>query len=274
MSIANTYVLKDRWLAADVWQSILSEARLAASQQPDMGSYFYASILSHKDFENAISFLLASRLENAEVPAMMLRAVMLEVMQDKPKIVLAMLADLMAHYERDAACDQTMLPLLYFKGFHALQAHRIAHQLWLAGRKTLAVFLQHRVNELFDVDIHPAAVFGKGIMLDHATGIVVGETSVVGDDVSFLHGVTLGGSGAERGDRHPKIGNGVLLSAGAKLLGNIEVGENARVGAGSLVLSDVAANSTVAGVPAKKVGTVRQTMPSLDMDHRINESLE
>lgn len=251
-----------------VWDAILREARHAAAGQSEMASYYYVNVLNHRNFSESIRYSLSNRLANRQMSAMTLHSLMTEAMTTEPQIIEAMLADLLAHYERDAACDQYILPLLFFKGYHALQTHRIAHYFWSQNRKTLAHFLQHRIAELFDVDIHPAAQFGRGIMLDHATGIVVGETTVVGDDVSMLHGVTLGGSGAANGKRHPTIGRGVLLSNGAKVLGNITVGDNAKIGAGSVVLNSVETNATVVGVPAKQVGKKQQT-PSLDMDHRL-----
>ena len=176
-----------------------------------------------------------------------------------------------AIYERDPACDEYSLPLLYFKGFHAVQAHRINHWLYQNGRKTLAYFLQNRMSEVFGVDIHPAARFGHGLMLDHATGFVAGETAVLGNNISILHGVTLGGSGKESGDRHPKIGNGVMIGANASILGNIRIGENAKIGAGSVVVADVPSSITVVGVPAKPVGRSVKA-PSADMDQNIDLS--
>ena len=252
-----------------IWQEIEQEARNAAAKQSEMASYYYVNVLNHKNFSESIRYSLSNRLANRQMSAMTLHSLMSQAMEAEPDIVHSMLADLLAHYERDAACDQYILPLLFFKGYHAMQAHRIAHYYWGQNRKTLAYFLQHRINELFDVDIHPAAQFGQGVMLDHATGIVVGETAIVENNVSLLHGVTLGGSGAAGGQRHPTIRSGVLLSNGAKLLGNIEIGENAKVGAGSVVLESVLANTTVAGVPAKQVGKKKQQTPSLDMDHRL-----
>jgi len=227
-----------------IWQEIELEARNAAAKQSEMASYYYVNVLNHKNFSESIRYSLSNRLANRQMSAMTLHSLMSQAMEAEPDIVHSMLADLLAHYERDAACDQYILPLLFFKGYHAMQAHRIAH-------------------------FHPAAQFGQGVMLDHATGIVVGETAIVENNVSLLHGVTLGGSGAAGGQRHPTIRSGVLLSNGAKLLGNIEIGENAKVGAGSVVLESVLANTTVAGVPAKQVGKKKQQTPSLDMDHRL-----
>ncbi|MEO0443166.1 MAG: serine O-acetyltransferase [Pseudomonadota bacterium] len=254
-----------------VWQAILKEAREASRDQPLMASFFHSNVINHQSFADSIAFYLSSRLASDAIPAMTIRTVFEQAIQNKPDIVDCMLDDLLAHYTRDAACDQYIIPLLYFKGFHALQCYRIAHWLWSQQRDMLAIYLQHRISELFAVDIHPAAQIGSGIMLDHATGLVIGETAVIGNDVSILHGVTLGGSGASGGNRHPKIGSGVLLSAGAKLLGNITVGDGAKIGAGSLVLTDVPARVTVAGVPAKQVGRARVDKPSLAMDHSIDQ---
>lgn len=252
-----------------VWCEIAKEARQASQAQPVMASFFHSNVLNHSSLQEAISFYLASRMASATVPAMTVQSVFQEALTHSPHILEQMLNDLLAHYTRDAACDQYIIPLLYFKGFHAIQSYRIAHWLWQQDRRVLALYFQHRISELFDVDIHPAARLGSGIMLDHATGLVIGETAVVSDDVSILHAVTLGGSGAQGGDRHPKVGRGVLLSTGAKLLGDITIGEGAKIGAGSLVLEDVPPHVTVAGVPAKQVGRARVEMPSLEMDHRL-----
>lgn len=255
---------------ATVWKAIVKEARAASSAQPVMASFFHSNVLNHNSFQESISFYLASLLGCKTIPSMTVQSVFQQALADQPILAEQMLNDLLAHYTRDAACDQYVMPLLYFKGFHALQSYRIAHWLWQQQRYTLAQYFQYRISELFDVDIHPAAVIGSGIMLDHATGLVIGETSVIEDDVSILHGVTLGGSGCARCDRHPKVRRGVLLSAGAKVLGNINVGEGAKIGAGSIVLEDVEPHTTVAGVPAKQVGRASSAMPSLDMDHNID----
>ena len=200
------------------------------------------------------------------LPTMLIRDVITEAMVDDPDILRAAEIDMLATYSRDAACRDLTTPFLFFKGYHALQAHRIAHWLWLQERHTLAQFFQGQMSVTLGVDFHPAAQIGSGIMLDHATGIVVGETAVIEDDVSILHSVTLGGTGKESGDRHPKIRRGVLLAAGCKVIGNIEVGEGAKVGAGSVVLQNVPPHVTVAGVPAKVVGNTTGTVPSHDMD--------
>ena len=201
--------------------------------------------------------------------ARLLREVMLAALDSDTAIRRAVRLDLQAVEDRDSACHEIYIPFLYFKGFHALQTYRVAHWLWKAGRQSLALFFQNRMSTEFGVDIHPAARLGHGIMLDHATGLVIGETAVVGNNVSMLQSVTLGGTGKDEGDRHPKIGDGVLISAGAKILGNIRVGDGAKVGAGSVVLEDVPAHTTVAGVPARVVGRPASAQPALEMDHHF-----
>ncbi len=260
-------------LCDPIWSALRAQALELAQNEPSLASLAHATILNHELLEDALSYHLARKIGSEEVSAMLAREIFEQALDADPDIGEAVRADLSAVFERDAACHSYVEAFLFFKGFHALQCHRIAHWLWLKGRTTLAHFLQSRVSELFAVDIHPAARIGRGIMMDHATGIVIGETAIVEDDVSMLHGVTLGGSGKETGDRHPKIRRGVLLSAGAKVLGNIEVGENSRVGAGSVVIYPVPPNCTVAGVPARVVGCAGSERPSQTMDHRI-ESLE
>ena len=253
---------------ADLWPVLRREARAKASEEPILGSYFHATVLNHHSFGAALSFRLASKLDNPMLPTMLIRDVIQEAIEADPSILQSAANDMMATFNRDPACEDPLTPFLFFKGFHALQAHRIAHWLWRQGRKTLAHFFQNQISVTLGVDIHPAAQFGAGIMLDHATGLVAGETAVVGDDVSILHAVTLGGTGKESGDRHPKIGRGVLLAAGCKIIGNIEVGEGAKVGAGSVVLEDVPDHVTVAGIPAKIVGQT-QGLPAHAMDQRL-----
>lgn len=256
----------------DIWLAIRSEAALASREEPALASFYHASIINHDSFASAISFHLANKLDSQAVPAMMIREVFELAMAQETSIEAAMRADICAYCERDPACDRYFIPLLFFKGFHALQAYRFAHHLWLRGRQSLALYLQNQISEAFDVDIHPGARIGKGIMIDHATGVVIGETAVIEDNVSLLHGVTLGGAGRSAGDRHPKIRQGVLISTGAKILGNIEVGEGAKVGAGSVVLESVPAHTTVAGVPARVVGRPRGDNPARDMDHNLNST--
>ena len=250
-----------------IWERIFKETQKHANEEPILASFLHATILNHCELEQALSFHLANQLHSATASSLLLREVIMQALESDESIRDAVRADLEAVLDRDSACHELYIPFLYFKGFHALQTHRVAHWLWKEGREPLALFFQNRVSSEFGVDIHPAARMGQGIMLDHATGLVIGETAVVGNNVSILQSVTLGGTGKEDGDRHPKIGDGVLISAGAKILGNIRVGEGAKVGAGSVVLEDVPAHTTVAGVPAKIVGRPASDQPALEMDH-------
>lgn len=250
-----------------VWERILKETRQHASEEPILASFLHATILNHYELEQALSFHLANQLHSATASSLLLREVILQAMESDADIREAVRGDLQAVLDRDSACHELYIPFLYFKGFHALQTQRVSHWLWKEGRQPLALFFQNRMSAEFGVDIHPAARMGHGILLDHATGLVIGETAVVGNNVSILQSVTLGGTGKEDGDRHPKIGDGVLISAGAKILGNIRVGDGAKVGAGSVVLEDVPAHTTVAGVPAKVVGRPASDQPALEMEH-------
>jgi len=254
-----------------VWRQLRASAEAASREEPQLGSQMNAVILSHDDLAGALSFQIARKLADGEMSAMSVREVCLSAFVADPSIVEAAEADLQAVAERDPAIRNLLQPFLYFKGFQALQGWRVAHWLWGRGRETLAFHFQSRISELFQLDIHPAARLGKGLFLDHGTGIVIGETAVVGDDVSMLHGVTLGGTGAERGDRHPKIGKGVLLGAGAKVLGNIAVGDYAKVASGSVVLKPVPSGCTVAGVPARLVNCPTGAEPARTMDHTLAE---
>lgn len=256
-------------LEKDLWTSLREAAEEAAREEPQLASQLNAVILSHDDLAGALSFQIARKLGDAELAAMTIREVALSAFAADPKIVEAAEADLCAVLERDPAIRTPLQPFLYFKGYQALQAWRVAHWLWEEGRDTLAFHFQSRISELFQLDIHPAAQIGKGVFVDHGTGIVIGETAVVGDEVSMLHAVTLGGTGAERGDRHPKIGKGVLLGAGAKILGNITIGDNAKVASGSVVLKPVPAGCTVAGVPARTVNCPTDATPARTMDHTL-----
>ena len=255
-----------------IWSALRAEAETLADKEPALGSLVHATILNHDRFEDALAYLLATKIGDDGVSPMLAREIFEEAMKGEADIGAAARADLSAIFDRDPACHSHVQAFLFFKGFHALQCHRIAHWLFTHGRAPLAYFVQSRVSELFAVDIHPGARIGRGVFVDHATGIVIGETAVVEDDVSMLHGVTLGGTGKESGDRHPKIRRGVLLSVGAKVLGNIEVGEYSRVAAGSVVLKDVAANCTVAGVPAKVVGCAGCDRPSQAMNQVIADN--
>jgi len=253
----------------DLWRQLRSSAEEAARAEPSLASQLYAVVLSHDDLAGALSYQIARKLGDAELGAMAVREIAREAFAADPAIITAAEADLQAVLERDPAIRSLIQPFLYFKGFQALQAHRVAHWLWRQGRETLAFHVQSRMSELFQVDIHPAAKIGAGIFIDHGTGVVIGETAVVGDEVSMLHAVTLGGTGAERGDRHPKIGRGVLLGAGAKVLGNITVGDYAKIASGSVVLKPVPAGCTAAGVPARLVNCPTCETPARTMDHTL-----
>lgn len=254
-----------------IWRAMREEAQSHSANEPVLASFYHAAILNHASIESALSYLLAASMDSTDVPAMLLREVCDEALANDPSISEAMQNDARACVDRDPACQFYTLPFLYFKGFQALQIHRVAHFLWQQKRHSLALYLQNRCAGLFGVDIHPAVIIGSGIMMDHATGIVMGETARVGDNVSMLHGVTLGGSGTGCGVRHPQIEDGVLLAAGAKLLGPITVGSGAKVAAGSVVLDDVPAHCTVAGVPAKIVGAPKEHAPALQMDQSIDD---
>lgn len=252
-----------------IWESIREEARADSEREPILASFLHATILNHTRLEDALSFHLASKLGSPNIHTMSVREVIDEALAGEGSISEAIRADISAVVERDPACGGHSVPLLYYKGYHALQAYRVAHWLWSQGRRAFARHMQSRIAEEFSVDIHPAARLGKGILIDHAHGIVIGETAVVEDDVSILHEVTLGGTGKISGDRHPKVRRGVLLGVGAKILGNVEIGEGAKVAAGSLVLMNVPAHSTVAGVPARVVGRPMSSSPAHEMDHAL-----
>lgn len=252
-----------------VWHRICDEAEAAIKAEPLIGGMMHACILHHKTFEDALGYRLSMKLASSEMSEQILREITDEAYANDASLAAAARADIVAIFDRDPACHRFLQPLMFFKGFQAVQAYRIGHWLWKHGRRDLAYFVQMRVSELFGVDIHPAARIGQGIMIDHAHSIVVGETAVVGDNVSMLHSVTLGGTGKEDDDRHPKIGNGVLIGAGAKVLGNITVGHCSRVAAGSVVLEDVPPMKTVAGVPARIVGEAGCAQPSRSMNQFI-----
>lgn len=252
-----------------LWQTIRDETWREAESEPILASFLHATILNHDTLEAALSFHLAHKLDSATASALLVREVIEAALHGDAAIGEAIRCDIRAIKERDSACIGFSVPFLYFKGFHALEAYRVAHWLWQQGRESLALFFQNRISCEFGVDIHPAARIGRGVMMDHATGIVVGETAVIGNNVSIMQSVTLGGTGKEHGDRHPKVGDGVLLSAGAKVLGNIHIGEGAQVCAGSVVLKDVPPHTTVAGVPAKIVGKPSCAQPALEMNHRV-----
>ncbi len=249
-----------------LWMAIRQEAEATVEATPALAGFIYSTVLSHERLEDAVCHRLAHRLSQMEVDADVLSKTFGRVLDGHRELGEIFRADLAAVFDRDPACHRVLEPLLYFKGFHALTTHRFAHVLWTAGESDLALYLQSQSSSVFGVDIHPAADIGQGIMIDHATGVVIGETAVVGDNTSILHDVTLGGSGKEGGDRHPKIGQCVLIGAGAKVLGNIRVGNCARIAAGSVVLNDVPKETTVAGVPAKVVGPAGCPEPARTMN--------
>jgi serine O-acetyltransferase len=250
-----------------VWARIRDEAEAIVRNEPEIGTFIYSSILHHDTLETAVVHRVAQRLDHADVSAELIAQAYTDALEAQPKIGEAFRADIVAVFDRDPATDRFIEPVLYYKGFHAIQTHRLAHWLWNQGRKDFAYYLQSRSSAVFQCDIHPAATVGRGIFLDHATGLVVGETARIGDNVSMLHDVTLGGTGKDHGDRHPKIADGVLIGAGAKIIGNIEIGHCSRVAAGSVVLKAVPHNVTVAGIPAKVVGDSPCEEPSRTMDH-------
>ena len=235
-------------------------------REPVLVSFLFASVLRHDKLEDGLGVVLANKLQTPDLPTILLHDLINEALADDVSIRAAIRADLLAARTRDPAARGYAQPFLYYKGFHALQTYRVAHWLWRRGRQALAVHLQNRISEAFGVDVHPAARIGSGIIIDHGTSVVIGETAVVEDNVSLLHEVTLGGTGKETGDRHPKVRRGVLIGAGAKILGNIEVGMGAKVGAGSVVLRDVPPHTTVAGIPARVVGRCTVAEPALEMD--------
>src|SRR5690349_14804792 len=255
-----------------VWSRVRHEAEEVVRREPEIASFIYASILHHETLEGAIVHRLAERLDHVEVSGELIRQAYTSALEAEPGIGDAFRADIMAVVDRDPATSRCIEPVLYYKGFHAIQTYRLMHWLWGKGRKDFAFYLQSRASSVFQCDINPAARIGRGIFFDHATGVVVGETAVIEDDVSILHGVTLGGTGKEHEDRHPKIRRGVMIGAGAKILGNIEVGHRARVAAGSVVVKPVPNNVTVAGVPAKVVGTAGCAEPSRFMDQMLYDA--
>ncbi len=252
-----------------VWRQITDEAEAVIANEPLLGALVHGGILHHGSLARALSYRIAMKLASSEMSDQLLREIIEAAFAADPVLEVAARADLMAVYERDPACHRLIQPILFFKGYQALQSYRVAHWLWDEGRRDMAYFVQMRVSELFGVDVHPAARLGQGIMIDHAHSIVIGETAVVGDNVSMLHSVTLGGTGKDGDDRHPKIGHGVLIGAGAKVLGNIRVGNCSRIAAGSVVLQDVPACKTVAGVPARIVGEAGCDQPAITMNQRL-----
>ena len=256
-----------------VWTRIRREAEEIVRREPELASFIYATVLHHDNLEAAIVQRLADRLDHAVLSGDLIRQAYADALEDVPSLGEIFRADLMATVDRDPATHRLIDPVLYYKGFHAIQTHRLMHWLWEKGRRDFALYLQSRSSAVFQCDIHPAARIGRGIFLDHATGLVVGETAEIGDDVSMLHDVTLGGTGKEWEDRHPKIRYGVMIGAGAKILGNIEVGHCARIAAGSVVIKPVPNNVTVAGVPAKVVGQAGCPEPARTMDQMFPDGI-
>jgi serine O-acetyltransferase len=252
-----------------IWSAVRREAAEAVERDPLLAAFLYSTILNHDSLEGAVIHRLSERLDHPDVGADLIRQTYAMMVRETPDWSTTVRVDIQAYYDRDPACDRFLMPVLYFKGFHAIQTHRLAHWLWKSGRKDFALYLQSRSSSVFGTDINPAAPIGKGIFVDHATGLVVGATAVVEDNVSILQGVTLGGTGKESGDRHPKIRHGVLIGAGAKILGNIEIGHCAKVAAGSVVLKPVPPNKVVAGVPARVVGEAGCDEPSRAMDQLL-----
>lgn len=256
-----------------IWFAVQAEAQAIVKAEPAMASFVFATVLNHDRLEDAIIHRIAQRLDSNVVSAETIRRAFDAALAADPVLGEVMRCDIAAVYERDPACDRQIEVLLYFKGFHAIQTHRLAHWLWLGGQRDFALYLQSRSSEVFQTDIHPAVPMGRGIFLDHATGLVVGRTAVIEDNVSILQGVTLGGTGKESGDRHPKVRHGVLIGAGAKILGNIEIGAGSKVAAGSVVLHAVAPHSTVAGVPARLIGQAGANDPARTMDQTFTDDL-
>lgn len=256
-------------LTAAIWQSLREQAQQLSANEPLLASFAHSCVLKHNELGASMAFILSNKLADGVMPAMTLYELFLTAYAEKPLITCRVANDIRAVYDRDPAVDNHLTVLLYLKGFHAIQTHRIAHYLWHHGRKDTALYIQNRNSIVSGVDIHPAACIGQGVMFDHATGIVVGETAVIEDNVSILQGVTLGGTGKESGDRHPKVRRDVMIGSGAKILGNIEIGEGAKVGAGSVVLRDVAPHTTVVGVPAVKVGEPQSPTPCSDMNQNV-----
>ena len=254
-----------------IWKQLRAEAEGVVASEPALAGFVYTTILNHGRLENAVAHRIADRLDSATLDGGVINRAFAEMAEASRDYSVALRADLVAVYDRDPACTRFIEPVLYFKGFHAIETHRLAHWLYGTGQQDLALYLQSRASEVFQVDINPAVPMGKGIFIDHATGVVIGATAIIEDDVSILQNVTLGGTGKESGDRHPKVRRGVLIGAGAKVLGNIEIGSCSRVAAGSVVLKPVPANATVAGVPAKVVGQAGCAEPSRTMDQMLRD---
>ncbi|XP_061373078.1 serine acetyltransferase 2-like [Gastrolobium bilobum] len=248
-----------------IWDAVRVEAKLEAEREPILSSFYYASILSHECLEQALAFVIVNRLQDPTLLPTQLMDIFCKVMMHDKGIQRSIRLDIQAFKDRDPACLSYSSALLYMKGYHSLQVYRVAHALWGQGRKVLALALHSRVNEVFGVDIHPASKIGEAILLDHGTGLVIGETAVIGNRVSLMQGVTIGGTGKEVGNRHPKVADGVLIGASATILGNIRIGEGVMIAAGSVVLKEVPPHSIVAGIPAEVIGHLCELEPSLTM---------
>ena len=257
-----------------VWQAVCKEAEAMVQKEPLLGTFIYSTILNQPNLEAAVIHRVSERLHNRDVHADIIRRSFEEMLAADPSWAQVLRSDIAAVYDRDPACERLIEPILYFKGFHAIQTHRLAYWNFHNGHKDFALYLQSRSSQTFQTDINPQARIGRGLFMDHATGVVIGATAVIGDDVSILHGVTLGGTGKEGADRHPKISDGVLIGAGAAVLGNIRVGKCSRIAAGSMVIKPVEANVTVAGVPARVVGVAGCSEPSRTMDQILAEQSE
>ena len=253
------------------WSELCGHARDILEREPALATLLHETVLDRSSFAESLTFRITRKLENHAASIEVLHGIFLEAFLHEPRILQEIACDMLAVNERDPACINILTPLLYFKGFQSLVCYRVAHHLWKQDRREFALYLQSLISETFSVDIHPAASIGCGILLDHATGFVAGETAVVESDVSILHGVTLGGTGKDRGDRHPKVRSGVLLGAGAKILGRVEIGEGAKVGSGSVVLYDVPPHTSVAGVPARIIGRTKDVSPALGMSHDLDQ---
>jgi serine O-acetyltransferase len=262
--------LRETLTEDNLWEHLRREANDIRLREPALASLLLTTILDRRNFEGALIYRISTRLADETISAALIIDRFEQALEDDPAIAAAFRADIAAVVDRDPACTRVIEPLLYFKGFHAIETHRLAHWLWQNEQRDLALYLQSRSSTLFQTDINPAARIGRGIFLDHATGLVVGATSVIEDNVSILQNVTLGGTGKDIGDRHPKIKSGVMIGAGAKILGNIEIGACSRIAAGSVVLHAVPANSTVAGVPAKVVGSAGCLEPARDMNQILS----
>lgn len=258
----------------ELWENICLEVEQQAIDEPILADFLHLTVLRNANLAEVLSLYLSSKLSNQTLDIRALHEIFLECFRSDEAIIHKVEEDILAYYQRDPACDQYSKPILYYKGFHAIQIHRVNQWLWHNQHQTLALFVHNRVSEVFSIDIHPAARIGKGIMIDHGTGLVIGETAILGNDISLLHGVTLGGSGKETGDRHPKIQDGVMIGANASIIGNITIGQSSRIGAGSVVTRDVPPHVTVIGVPARIIGPTGDNMPSKEMNQMFNDDVD